>query len=175
MIGTASPRPAAWWGTRALGSGLPCQGRAAGSRRGGGPPHSFGALVVGLALLAPLASTRAEPPLGTAFVEVGRQHFEKYCASCHGVDARGDGPVASELKRRPADLTQIAKRRDGRFPAGHVAAVIDGRTLVAAHGGREMPVWGERLAAEIPNPDTADQVTRGRISFIVEYLETLQR
>jgi mono/diheme cytochrome c family protein len=72
----------------------------------------------------------------------GRDLFLRYCASCHGIDAKGGGPVGASLKRPPADLTTLARRSGGRFDEGAVMATIDGRRLVAEHGSREMPVWG---------------------------------
>ena len=47
--------------------------------------------------------------------------------------------------KRPADLTRLAEKNDGRFPYSRVFAVIDGRYLVPAHGEREMPVWGRQF------------------------------
>jgi mono/diheme cytochrome c family protein len=128
--------------------------------------------VVGLT--AAWAGAEGQEPR-SVLVEAGRHEYERYCSACHGTDARGDGPVAAALKREPTDLTRIAKRNGGQFPAGRVTGFIDGRTIVAAHGAREMPVWGEVLSTEIPNPDTKDEVTRGRISLIVGYLESIQR
>jgi len=72
----------------------------------------------------------------------GRDLFLRYCASCHGIDAKGGGPLAASLKRQPADLTTLAKRSGAPFDEGAVMATIDGRRLVAEHGSREMPVWG---------------------------------
>jgi mono/diheme cytochrome c family protein len=72
----------------------------------------------------------------------GADLFLRYCASCHGVDAKGNGPIAAALKRPPADLTTLARRAGGHFDEGAVMAKIDGRRLVAEHGAREMPVWG---------------------------------
>ena len=72
----------------------------------------------------------------------GSDLFLRYCASCHGADAKGNGPIAGALKRPPADLTTLAKRNGGRFDEGAVMSMIDGRRLVAEHGSREMPVWG---------------------------------
>ncbi|MCB1383674.1 MAG: cytochrome c [Notoacmeibacter sp.] len=69
------------------------------------------------------------------------------CASCHGIKGKGDGPMAQYMKISPADLTQISKNNGGDFPFIRVMEVIDGRGLVAAHGPRDMPVWGARLAA----------------------------
>jgi len=110
----------------------------------------------------------------SVLAEAGRIEYLHYCASCHGSLGRGDGPVGLMLRRRPADLTKIAAQRGAAFPAGEIAAYIDGRTSVTAHGTREMPVWGTRLGEGI-QPDTAEEVTRGRIAFLVEYLKTIQR
>jgi mono/diheme cytochrome c family protein len=48
-------------------------------------------------------------------VAQGRAIFMSYCASCHGVEATGQGLVAPALKKQPSDLTRIPKER-GRFP-----------------------------------------------------------
>jgi mono/diheme cytochrome c family protein len=107
-------------------------------------------------------------------VEVGAELFSTYCASCHGVDARGDGPAAPALSTPPADLTRIAARSGGVFPESAIAKKIDGRFDLPAHGSREMPIWGARLADEIPGFATGDEVARGRIASLVEYLKSLQ-
>lgn len=72
----------------------------------------------------------------------GELLYERHCASCHGVDARGDGPLASSLTPRPSDLTTLQARNGGSWDPGAVMATIDGRRVVAAHGPRDMPVWG---------------------------------
>lgn len=125
-------------------------------------------------------STTSEPPETThppipMLVEVGREEFVRHCASCHGVDARGGGPVAGALRSAPADLTQIAIRRGGDFPAGEIGDWIDGRLATAAHGTREMPVWGQRFGADVPDPGVGESIARGNIVTLVEYLKSLQR
>ena len=82
-------------------------------------------------------------------VALGRIAFRKYCASCHGLDAKGDGPVAKILKEKPADLTQIALKNGGDFPVRETYQMVDGRTAVGAHGSREMPVWGDEFQEEM--------------------------
>jgi len=114
-----------------------------------------------------------EKPSGV-LVDAGRADFLRYCASCHGVDAHGKGPVAETLRTPPADLTRIAKRHGGKLPAGEIAAFIDGRTMVSAHGTREMPVWGRILGEKIAEGTTEDEVARGRIDALVAYLMTIQ-
>ncbi len=72
----------------------------------------------------------------------GQEMFNSYCASCHGKDAKGDGPAASALNTPPADLTQLAKKNDGKYPEMKVTSVLRGEAKVVAHGTQEMPVWG---------------------------------
>jgi len=73
--------------------------------------------------------------------ELGSKLFMQYCASCHGADAKGSGPVAASLKKPPSDLTRIEKV-DGKFPTLRVQRIIQGEDVVEPHGTREMPVWG---------------------------------
>jgi mono/diheme cytochrome c family protein len=107
-------------------------------------------------------------------VEVGRTEFAQYCAPCHGTDARGAGPAAIALRTPPADLTRIAARRGGAFPADEIAAWIDGRLAPPAHGTREMPVWGVRFAEGMPPGELTQDLVRGRILTVIEYLRSIQ-
>jgi tetratricopeptide (TPR) repeat protein len=106
--------------------------------------------------------------------EIGEPYFRSYCASCHGIDARGDGPAAGSLRKPPADLTRIAARRGGHFPDGEIARFIDGRFELAVHGTREMPVWGEVFTRGIPEADSAESISRGKVLVVVEYLKSIQ-
>jgi hypothetical protein len=123
------------------------------------------------------ATAAADQPLGydPVLAEVGTPLFERYCTSCHGVAGRGDGPAAASLRPRPADLTGIAKRRGGQFPTGQIAQFIDGRFELAAHGSREMPVWGERFGADVPNAGVGESIARGNIASLLEYLKSIQQ
>jgi len=116
-------------------------------------------------------SARSDP---RARIEWGRELFLGYCASCHGGEARGNGPVAALLKVPPADLTRIAARR-GRFESSEVAAFIDGRADVAAHGKREMPVWG-RVYDDRNEKIMSDEtlLSRDMIDAITAWLESVQ-
>ena len=136
-------------------------------------PSTRLALACLLAALAPAVPAAAE---GSSDVQVkmGRELFMTYCSSCHGAEGRGDGPVAKALKKPPADLTRIAARREGAFPASEIAKFIDGRTVVESHGTREMPVWGQRFSEEMGKDSVAEEITRGRIDVIIAYLRTIQ-
>lgn len=139
------------------------------------------AWLLALFLIGCSTATRSEAPRvpGAAepnpmLVEVGAEAFATHCASCHGMDARGAGPVAAALVAPPADLTRIAARRGGDFPADEIAAWIDGRLAAPAHGTREMPVWGYRFAQGLPGGELTQELVRGRILTLVEYLRSIQ-
>jgi mono/diheme cytochrome c family protein len=135
------------------------------------------AVTAGLLAWGALADPPAAPEeleVDHTLAELGRPYYRAFCASCHGVDGLGDGPVASALRTRPADLTKIAARRGGHFPDGQIAQFIDGRFTVAAHGSREMPIWGQVFTRDIPESDVAESIARGKVLVLVEYLKSLQ-
>jgi mono/diheme cytochrome c family protein len=103
----------------------------------------------------------------------GETLFGKFCASCHGSDARGKGAVSKYLKVAPPDLTLIAKRNGG-FDIAKVEQSIDGRIVIGAHGTRAMPVWGEEFTrTQIGEPE-AERGTQLIIKRIVEHLRSVQ-
>ncbi len=104
----------------------------------------------------------------------GQELYGKFCASCHGVAAKGDGPIAKSLKTPPADLTVIAKRY-GQFPGKRIEEVVDGRVKVDAHGPSAMPVWGEEFTRSQAGDTQAERDTATVIHKIVEYLRSIQR
>jgi mono/diheme cytochrome c family protein len=103
------------------------------------------------------------------FVE-GPDLFRAYCASCHGKDGKGSGPVAPTLKATVPDLTIIAVSNDGDFPVARMKRIIMGEGMIASHGSREMPVWGPIFH------QVEEDVDRGnvRVENLVEYLQSLQ-
>ncbi len=121
------------------------------------------------------ASAQAEEQFDRVLAEMGAEYYAQYCASCHGRDGAGRGPAAGALKKRPADLTRIAQRRGGTFPDGKIARFIDGRFEVTAHGSREMPIWGRRLGERIPEAGISEEIVRGRMLVLVEYLKSIQQ
>ena len=109
-------------------------------------------------------------PIGMTSASSGSEMFNSYCAPCHGKDAKGNGPAATALKNPPANLTQLAKKNNGKFPADHVAEVL--RSGVAgAHGSTDMPVWGPLFAAVSGGDQSVVQM---RIANLIHYLESLQ-
>ena len=105
----------------------------------------------------------------------GKAQFRANCAVCHGLEARGDGPMAEVLNRKPPNLTLLSRANGGFFPYGVVFDTIDGRDDVLAHGSREMPVWGEVF---LPGGGTHGMdvvlLVYGRILALTRYLESLQ-
>lgn len=105
----------------------------------------------------------------------GEELFDRFCASCHGVGARGDGPVARSLNVAVPDLTSIALRY-GEFPAVRIRDVIDGRGIdTGAHGTRTMPVWGYEFYVEEGADIQAQTAVRDAINRLVEHVRSLQR
>jgi mono/diheme cytochrome c family protein len=101
----------------------------------------------------------------------GKGMFEAYCASCHGKDGHGDGPAASALKMPTTNLTTLAAKNGGAFPAAHVAAVIQGDALTPAHGSKDMPVWGPIFLSIAGHSQAEVQL---RIRNLTNYVESLQ-
>ena len=126
-----------------------------------------GAISFGAATM-PLISLAAES-------DHGRAQFVRYCASCHGVEGKGDGTVSRSLKIKPVDLTQLKKNNKGVFPTDKVAATIDGRARVEAHGESKMPVWGEIFEKEAAPQKDPSASAAAKVKAITDYLATLQR
>jgi mono/diheme cytochrome c family protein len=101
----------------------------------------------------------------------GGKIFRSYCASCHGVSGNGDGPAAPALKTKLPQLTTLAQRNGGRFPTARVRSMIAGDDVPAAHGSREMPVWGP-VFHQIDNDRDLGYV---RLQNVTEYLSTIQQ
>lgn len=95
------------------------------------------------------ADTTYEPENALEMGEIsGADEYYRLCAVCHGEQGRGDGPMARVLKTPPSNLTLLAKNNGGHFPFLSVLEMIDGRNMIAVHGSREMPVWGESLTRD---------------------------
>jgi mono/diheme cytochrome c family protein len=129
-----------------------------------------------LAMLAAAHTSMAQFAAATLDDYSGAELFERFCASCHGTGARGNGPVASSLNTAVPDLTVIASRNGGEFPVTLVRDVIDGRGIdVQAHGTRAMPVWGYEFWVEEGADVVAQTAVREAIAKLVDYLRSIQR
>jgi mono/diheme cytochrome c family protein len=101
----------------------------------------------------------------------GPNMYKSYCASCHGVNGKGNGAVASQLSTRPTDLTALAVGNRNRFPSVHVIAVIDQGTNIQASGSAGMPAWGPVFASM---NKTTQYEKHQRETNLSRYLEALQ-
>src|SRR6516165_10230845 len=122
-------------------------------------------------------------------LDIGKSEFQSSCASCHGADAKGKGPVSDQLKISPPDLTILAKNNNGVFPTNFVYETIYGLKTIPAHGTREMPIWGERFNPIMNSPHIVDPtydvldasrelrevVVRTRILAVIDYLSRIQQ
>lgn len=110
--------------------------------------------------------------------DFGKREFEANCASCHGANGKGNGPLVEWLRKSPPDLTMLAKANGGVFPMARLYDVIDGAN-VPSHGTRDMPIWGRDYkiqAAEhfMDVPYDPEAYTRVRILSLLEYINRLQ-
>lgn len=114
-------------------------------------------------------------PVWAQDVQTGAELFRHYCATCHGIDAMGQGPMAGVLIIQPTDLTAL-NDADGVFPLARVIGRIDGRDPLVSHGS-PMPVYGPYFDGQdtaIKTPEGQPILTSQPIVDLVEYLKTLQ-
>lgn len=127
-------------------------------------------LRIGVSLFAAIGAGCSSTPTGP----LGERTFQTHCASCHGPLAEGDGPVAATLTVPVPNLRTLSQRNGGNFPTDAVASYIDGRSYPAAHGTREMPVWGpvfsvtQQLVVGAESPEE-------RIAGVMTFLRELQQ
>ena len=106
--------------------------------------------------------------------EAGKAYYRQYCASCHGTSGKGDGPMATALKAKTPDLTQLAKKNGGKFPYMDVLDVVDGNNPMPSHGGKEMPAWGETFQADVGGDTMQQAAVRGRLMLLTDYIRSIQ-
>ena len=138
-------------------------------------------LATALTLSLLVSKALAEPG-----IDVGKTEYDSNCASCHGLTGKGDGPLSKKYLTKPTDLSTLAKRNGGVFPAQRVYEIIDGRQEVEAHGPRVMPIWGQDYRAEAPDifypnwgggpyiHDLRGGIAHAKIISLVDYLYRLQ-
>ena len=124
-----------------------------------------------LAAVAKDAPTVNQAQFPPSYMPSGQEMYKQFCAACHGADAKGDGPAASNLKTRPSDLTTLAKRHEGKFPYDYVSTILRFGPGPSAHGSSDMPTWGPIFQIiEKSN----EQAVRQRIKRLSDYLASLQ-
>lgn len=123
-----------------------------------------------LASLAVVMALAIEPVLPPPELS-GAEMYRVYCASCHGLDGRGNGPATPALKKRVPDLTQISRRNGGAFPAFRITHIIDGYEIQAYHGSHDMPIWGDYFLSKKRD----DAIVTLREHNLTEFLRSIQK
>jgi len=113
--------------------------------------------------------------------DVGKAEYLTSCAGCHGADGKGNELTAAQLNKPMPDLTRLRKENGGSFPLSRLYNVIDGRESVAAHGARDMPVWGSAFATRVAQlaggaaaVKESESYTWRRILALIWYISTIQ-
>lgn len=128
-------------------------------------------LFIVLAVVANDRTTGNQAQFPPTYMPSGQEIYQQFCAACHGADAKGNGPAASRLKTRPADLTTLAKRHMGKFPYDYVASVLRFGPGPSAHGSSDMPTWGPIF--QIIDKEN-ERAVQQRIKNLSAYLASLQ-
>lgn len=135
-----------------------------------------GALVWGLA-----ASAGAQEMGAGGELISGKGLFRAHCAQCHGMDGKGDGPVAPALKAKPANLTLLSQKNGGKFPEEEVFNSIKGTSQIRAHGTgvgeSPMPVWGLAFRSSTNSgagTNFTPQQVNQKIHLLVDYIKSIQ-
>jgi mono/diheme cytochrome c family protein len=102
----------------------------------------------------------------------GRIVYTRYCVACHGAAGRGDGPLASDLRVPVPDLTTLAARSGGSFPADRVRKIIEGAERLRGHGTADMPAWGDAFKR---TEGIEARTPRQAIDNLAAYLRSVQR
>src|SRR5262245_58047725 len=101
--------------------------------------------------------------------DTGKVLYDRYRASCHGKDGRGDGPAAAALSPRPTDLTRLTSA----LPA--LMEQISGRQKVVAHGSSAMPVWGVVFEESLLHEAHGRRTALLQLREIAEHARSLQK
>ena len=115
-------------------------------------------------------------PLAAQDLRSGEELYLRYCATCHGLDAAGYGPMRPVLTVQPADLTMLRAGNGGKFPLHRVVKRIDGRDPLVSHGS-PMPVYGdffEGADISMKTDDGQPLMTSRPVADLVEYIRSRQ-
>jgi len=141
---------------------------------------SIGKWFLGMAVLSFAVAVAAQNQPQTTIKHVpvkatsptsGAEMYKTYCAVCHGIDGKGNGPAAAALKTAPTDLTSLSKSNGGKYPEMKVASTIRGEGNLPAHGTAEMPVWGQLFWGMSHGHESEVQQ---RVANLTKYIEGMQ-
>ncbi len=126
---------------------------------------------IALAMLVTSPALAQDPDIGAAL-------YRTHCATCHGLEATGEGPMAGALVIKPVNLTELAAQNGGEFPLIRVIKRIDGRDPLVSHGS-PMPVYGDYFEGvfDVPLKSASGQpvLTSRPVVDLVAYLQSIQR
>jgi mono/diheme cytochrome c family protein len=129
------------------------------------------------ALLAALALALTHPVAASAQdADAGATLYQRHCATCHGGDARGDGPMRPALLLQPPNLRELSASNDGVFPVVRVVKRIDGRDPLVSHGS-PMPVYGWYFEGDDTpiKAETGQPIMTSRpVVDLLAYLQSIQ-
>jgi mono/diheme cytochrome c family protein len=128
-------------------------------------------VVFAISIAGAPTSPTVDETLPPNYVLSGKLMYQQHCATCHGLDAKGTGPLASLLKTPPSDLTLLARRHGGKFPTEYVSGVLEFGPGPTAHGSSDMPAWGPIFRYYDKQNERAVQQ---RIRNLCNYLTSLQ-
>jgi mono/diheme cytochrome c family protein len=138
----------------------------------GGLSLALVATPVALLAAAAVAEAQATATHDASAAAKGAIVYGRYCISCHGKGARGDGPLAADLRVAVPDMTTLAARNAGRFPEERVRRIIESGEVLRGHGTPDMPAWGDAFKrTEGTEAATPQQAIRN----LTQYLASLQR
>jgi len=136
--------------------------------------------VAGFALVVPpraVCQEQANPnpevktvPVHQSNMVQGPLLYRNYCATCHGMAGKGNGPAAAALRTPPPDLTVMARDNSGKFPDLKVMEILENGTTLAAHGSKDMPIWGPVFRSMGPDRNLG-QVRKVNLT---DYLKSIQ-
>ena len=138
-------------------------------------PGKIMLVLIGAALIGGAGSAYAQDKK----FDFGKREYDSNCAGCHGLKGKGDGPYKPFLTKSPTDLTTLSKKNAGIYPFHSVYAIVDGRQDVAAHGPRDMPIWGRQYSLQAAEthmdvPYSSEAFVRSRVLALTEYISRLQ-
>ncbi len=133
------------------------------------------AVVIATAMMASAQEPKKEiknVPVKPTSAVSGQEMYKTYCAVCHGTEGKGNGPAADVLKVPPPDLTALAGKNGGKYPAIKVSAILRGEEVLAAHGSKDMPMWGQLFWSMSGGHEAEVQQ---RVANLNKYIESLQK
>ena len=152
---------------------IPIRYRRTKPRRFGLPGIAAALLMLGLGAVVQ-ARAQDVPAMATQF---GEKTYRLFCVGCHAPDGRGNVAVLEALQLPVVDLTTIAARNGGAFPAEAAKSAVLG-TGTEGHARLEMAPWAEVFAGEFESfkaQAVINQMVDRRVDHLVAYIEALQR